>query len=125
MIIDDDEFFGTVLQEVLETSGLPLWIKSNRDPLCALVEIGQFHPDLIIIDYCLGDINGLKIVEKLSTNSEFTGIPIIVISGYMDDIVDQESYGVAAFLKKPFKSSELRETVMKCLQMEHQKKVVL
>lgn len=118
MILDDDEFFGTVLKEVLETSGLPLDIKSNRDPLSALVEIGQFHPDLIIIDYRLGDVDGLTIVEKVRNNKEFNGIPIIVISGYMDEVMDQEQRGIAAFLKKPFKSADLRDTVIRCLQME-------
>jgi excisionase family DNA binding protein len=118
LIIDDEEFLGNVLQEILETSGLPLTIRTNRDPLSALVEVGIFNPDLIIVDYKLGAFNGLELVAKVSKNKEFNGIPVIMISGFLDEITDQSNTGISAFLKKPFKSAELKNTVMKCLQLE-------
>jgi excisionase family DNA binding protein len=119
LIIDDEEFLGNVLQEVLETSGLPLTIRTNRDPLSALVEVGIFNPDLIIVDYNLGALDGIELVAKVSKNKQFNGIPVIMISGYLDEIINRSDTGISAFLKKPFKSAELRETVMKCLQLEH------
>jgi excisionase family DNA binding protein len=119
LIIDDEEFLCNVLQEVLETSGLPLIIRTNRDPLSALVEVGIFNPDLIIVDYNLGALDGLELVAKVSKNKQFNGIPVIMISGCIDEITNQSERGISAFLKKPFKSSELRDTVMKCLQLEY------
>jgi excisionase family DNA binding protein len=119
MIIDDEEFLGNVLQEILETSGLPLTIRTNRDPLSALVEVGLFNPDLIIIDYKLGEFNGLELMAKVSKSKEFKGIPVILISGYLDTVTDLKDTGISAFLKKPFKSAELRNTVIKCLHLEH------
>jgi excisionase family DNA binding protein len=119
LIIDDEEFLGNVLQEVLETSGLPLTIRTNRDPLSALVEVGIFNPDLIIVDYNLGALDGLELVAKVSKNKQFNGIPVIMISGCLDEITNQSERGISAFLKKPFKSAELRDTVMKCLQLEY------
>ena len=118
MIIDDEEFLGNVLQEVLETSGLPLTIRTNRDPLSALVEVGIFNPDLIIIDYKLGKFNGLELIEKVSKSKGFNGIPVILISGYLDTVANPADTRISAFLKKPFKSAELRNTVMKCLHLE-------
>jgi excisionase family DNA binding protein len=118
MIIDEEEFLGNVLQEVLETSGLPLTIRTNRDPLSALVEVGIFNPDLIIVDYKLGEFDGLELVAKVSNNKEFNGIPVIMISGHRDAIANQPDTRISAFLKKPFKSAELKNTVMKCLQLE-------
>jgi excisionase family DNA binding protein len=118
MIIDDEEFLGGVLQEVLETSGLPLTIKTNRDPLSALIEIGMFNPDLIIVDYKLGDIDGVMLTEKVRRNPQFDKIPIVMISGYIETLDLREFPGVTAFLSKPFKSADLRKTVIKCLDLD-------
>lgn len=118
LIIDDDEFFGGVLREMLDNSGLPLSIRSNRDPLCALLEIGSFHPDLLIIDYKLGAIDGLTLIDKIKENREFGTIPIIMISGHIKTFDRETRPDVAAFLKKPFKSAELRSALVTCLNLE-------
>lgn len=75
------------------------------------------HPscDLILIDAKLTDIDGVELANKIRGET-FCAAPMIMVSGYFyqDDGVVQETLRsglVAAFITKPFRHSEMLETI--------------
>lgn len=61
-------------------------------------------PDLILLDVTLPDINGLKILESLKSNTKTAEIPIIVVSGRdsNDDVIKGLSMGASDYITKPY-----------------------
>ncbi|PZG10753.1 response regulator [Nonomuraea aridisoli] len=72
----------------------------------ALRLAAEWHPDLIILDLGLPDLDGVEVIEGLRG---WTSVPIIVLSGRTDstDKVDALDAGADDYVTKPFSIDEL------------------
>jgi two-component system, OmpR family, KDP operon response regulator KdpE len=72
----------------------------------ALRQVETEHPDLLILDLGLPDLDGVQIIRELRTWSR---IPIIVLSGRVDshDKVAALDAGADDYVTKPFSTEEL------------------
>jgi len=116
LIIDDEKTILDLLQDMLKEIDIPLEVKADPDGLDALLVIGSFKPDIIIIDYNLTDVNGIQIISKIRANEDYKLIPIILISGFLNDVAI-EDLGINAFLKKPFSIKDIERAVKDCLSI--------
>ena len=64
------------------------------------------HPDLVILDLGLPDLDGVEVIRRLRA---WTRIPVIVLSGRVDshDKVDALDAGADDYVTKPFSVDEL------------------
>jgi two-component system KDP operon response regulator KdpE len=64
------------------------------------------HPDLIVLDLGLPDLDGIEVIRKLRA---WTPVPIIVLSGRLDsrEKVDALDAGADDYITKPFSIDEL------------------
>lgn len=117
VIVDDEQFILDMMTAQLEELAIPVEVKACTSELDALLVIGEFHPDLIFVDYRLKDVSGATIVKKIRERAQFKNVPIIMISG----VIDEESMaeiGLNGFLRKPFAQEDLRKNVMNCLAIK-------
>ncbi|GAA1691990.1 response regulator [Nonomuraea maheshkhaliensis] len=72
----------------------------------ALRQSAEWHPDLIILDLGLPDLDGVEVIQGLRG---WTTVPIIVLSGRADstDKVDALDAGADDYVTKPFSIDEL------------------
>jgi two-component system KDP operon response regulator KdpE len=72
----------------------------------ALQATATEHPDLVVLDLGLPDIDGVEVIHKLRA---WTKVPIIVLTGRMDsrDKVDALDAGADDYVTKPFDVDEL------------------
>ncbi|MFG6196311.1 response regulator [Nonomuraea sp. JJY05] len=72
----------------------------------ALRQAAEWHPDLVILDLGLPDLDGVEVIEGLRG---WTAVPIIVLSGRADstDKVDALDAGADDYVTKPFSIDEL------------------
>lgn len=72
----------------------------------ALREAADFHPDMVILDLGLPDIDGVDVIHGLRG---WTTIPIVVLSGRAgnQDKVDALDAGADDYVTKPFSIDEL------------------
>jgi CheY-like chemotaxis protein len=74
--------------------------------------------DAIVVDICLPDIDGIKLVKIIKF--KYPGIPVILISGYADRYRDEiRNLKIGAFLEKPFSPDELSDSFEKVMAREH------
>ncbi len=78
LIIEDDPFLGDVLTQKITTAGFETVLA--RDGLEGFQKIKSFHPDLILLDIILPNMNGYEILEAKQKDPTISGIPVIVIS---------------------------------------------
>jgi two-component system KDP operon response regulator KdpE len=76
----------------------------------ALRQAAEWHPDLIILDLGLPDLDGVEVIQGLRG---WTSTPIIVLSGRADssDKVDALDAGADDYVTKPFGIDELMARV--------------
>ncbi|MDO8260517.1 MAG: response regulator [Candidatus Magasanikbacteria bacterium] len=78
LIVGDDSSARRILvSRLIMVSFKKENIKDASDPFEALEILTVFKPDVIITDYYMPGMNGLKFVRKLKVNPEFSKIPIV------------------------------------------------
>ncbi len=104
LLIEDDPQIRRFLRATLTSHGYRLLEATNAQD--GLRQVGSQHPDLIILDLGLPDLDGLEVTQQLR---EWTSTTIIVLS-----VRDQEQDKIAAldagaddYLTKPFSTGEL------------------
>lgn len=70
----------------------------------ALTLARGFHPDVILLDICLPDIDGLEVCEYLAGDPATADIPVIILSGWeTPDVVRRcRAVGGTYYLRKPY-----------------------
>ncbi len=84
----------------------------------ALRLITQSPPDVVILDWNLPDIDGLKICHALRTNHTTSHIPVLMISALdrVNHKVSAFEFGVDDYLTKPFDLRELKARVQSLIR---------
>lgn len=76
--------------------------------------------DLLMIDVIMPGLSGVELCEQLKADPRYAHLPVILMSGNVDDEVREQaqSVGASGLLKKPFRSEELIPMVQGVLE-EH------
>jgi two-component system KDP operon response regulator KdpE len=104
VIIDDEVQLRRLLRVSLEANGYKVYEAANGQQ--GLVEVAARHPDLVLLDLGLPDMDGLDVVARLR---EWSLVPIIILSVRQTerDKVTALRGGADDYLTKPFSTAEL------------------
>jgi CheY-like chemotaxis protein len=111
LVADDDEDVCALLRIVLEPLASVTVVHDAESALDLLAVEKPF--DVIISDFMLPGIDGLEFVERVRSDAQVCGIPILMISGHGSLGVGERARaaGANAFLDKPFTLAQLRATI--------------
>ena len=104
LVVDDDATIRRTLRINLHARGYEVEVVgSGRD---ALTDAVERHPDLVILDLGLPDLDGLEVLRRLRITSS---VPVIVLSARhdSDDKVEALDEGADDYVTKPFGMDEL------------------
>lgn len=118
LIVDDDDEIVELLTDMLARDGR-FEVESAGSGYEAGIKTQQFHPDLILLDYMLGDINGDVVCRTIKSDSDLEDTKIIIVSGVIrqDEIEELLKSGAEDFVRKPFNISDLTEKIASTLQL--------
>lgn len=112
LVVEDDRSNRELLSKVLRQEGHQ--VLEVCDGAIALEILQALRCDLVITDFVVPKLNGIKFVEQL--HSLQPRMPIIFITGYLSAISGAKILSeVAEFLAKPFELDVLRSTVRRLL----------
>ena len=107
LLIDDEPFYYKLLNKPMKDAGHEFeYSKTGKD---GLAKVSATKPDVIIVDLRLPDISGHDILERLRRDTEFSNIPVIVITAKneLGDKLRAFELGADDYLVKPFQPEEL------------------
>jgi len=119
LIVDDDQAVVDLISEVLAGDNR-FEYKVVNNGFGAGMLANEYHPDLIILDVMLPDINGQVVCELIRKDTAMADIKIICISGMVeeDKIADLKAAGADDFLHKPLDIDELMKRICRLLDIE-------
>src|SRR5580658_5758570 len=104
LVVDDDLALLKALRIGLTARGDE--VATARTGADAITQVALYHPDLVILDLGLPDMDGLEVCRRIR---EFSDAPIVVLSAYGDEHRKVEALdgGADDFITKPFGMAEL------------------
>jgi two-component system response regulator RpaA len=119
LIVDDDQAVVDLISEVLANDNR-FEFKVVNNGFGAGMLANEYHPDLIILDVMLPDINGQAVCELIRQDAAMSDIKIICISGMVeeDKIAELKTAGADDFLHKPLDIDELMRRICRLLDIE-------
>jgi CheY-like chemotaxis protein len=117
LLVDDEPDIRKLLARVLSGKGLRV-IEADRG-LEALRLVKAHMPDLLVLDAMLPEVHGFEIARRVKGSAKYSHIPIVMISAvykgwrFAEDA--RTSYGVEAYIEKPFRINDVVSAVEKAL----------
>ena len=126
LVVDDEKSLVLIAERVLQKEGFDVITASNGAE--GLKKAQENLPDIIVLDIVMPEMNGYQVCQKLQTNVNTCGIPIIFLSvkGTVDEnkgatteglneINEAFNRGASDFLNKPVPARDLIDTINKNL----------
>jgi len=113
LVVDDEPQLTRVLRTGLKSHGYD--VRTAADGLSGLETFNDWHPDLVITDLAMPNMNGLELCRKIRAVSP---VPIIVLSAKGEEKTKVEALDIGAddFVTKPFGIDELLARIRAALR---------
>ncbi len=126
LIVDDESTGRTILTKIIQQVEDDISVDAFDNPLEALSWLDSNHPDLIITDYRMPDINGIDLIRKIREKPSCLDIPIMMITVVSEKSVryDALEAGATAFLIRPIDQIECRTSCRNLLKLHEQQSII-
>ncbi len=109
--IDDDEDMLRLVETFL--AGSPYRVLTTGTTAEAMQLIKQHHPDLILLDVIMPEMNGYEFCSQLQQQEETAYIPVVFVTALEEDEDRARAFSVGAvdYLVKPFNKKTLTSKI--------------
>ena len=107
LVVDDTPANIQTLTAILKERGYQLSVATNGRQALEVIE--KVHPDLVLMDVMMPEMNGYEAVSQIKASPLWQDLPIIFLSAKTDtsDIVHGFELGAVDYVAKPFNAHEL------------------
>jgi len=109
LVVDDDADILTLVKLTLSINGFEVEALSRWENIDST--IGNYNPDLILLDVSLGDADGREICKRLKLSGNTTHIPIILFSANVEMEKSIKDCHAQAFISKPYDLPHLLQVI--------------
>lgn len=119
LVVDDSPHNIQYLGSVLRDAGYVVSVALDGEQ--ALERSHSLHPDLVLMDVMMPELNGFEVCRRMKSDPELNDIPVIFISARsrLEDIVQGLTVGGVDYIRKPFQAAEVTQRVRTHLQISH------
>jgi putative two-component system response regulator len=109
-VVDDSDTNLSMAEEALEDEYNVMTVPSAAK-MFALLE--KVKPDLVLLDIEMPEMNGFEALEKLKANPLRADIPVIFLTGTVNDSIQTKGFKLGALdiVTKPFSAPALLDRV--------------
>ena len=106
VVVEDDPDLRDVLRESLTREGYEVFAAANGVEGIALIR--EIRPDLVCLDVMMPGKDGIEVCRELRADSEFSGLPILMLTAKADesDVVLGLGIGADDYMVKPARPKE-------------------
>jgi two-component system response regulator RpfG len=126
LVVDDESTGRSILTKIIQQAEKDVSVEAFDNPLDALKWLDSNHPDLIITDYRMPNINGIEFIRKIKDKNNCHDIPIMMVTVVSEKSVryDALEAGATAFLTRPIDQIECRTSCRNLLKLHEQQSII-
>lgn len=115
LVVDDEEDILRVIERRLSGAGYAVITATNGQDAITLAK--KDHPDLIVLDIVMPDMDGGDVAYVLENDHRTKDIPIIFLTALLSIKEEKSKKEIAgkSFLAKPYNPEDLIKTIQKLL----------
>ncbi len=119
LVADDTDSIRALFRKLLATDGHE--VIDVADGVAALAAVRDFHPDVVLLDVTMPQLDGLEVCRRLKSDPATRLTPVVLVTGLSDlqDRIKGIEAGADEFLSKPVHPLELRARVNSLTRMKH------
>jgi len=117
LVADDERQLRDLLHEFLTSEGYEVLLASNGEEAIELAE--REIPHAILLDVKMPGIDGIEVCKRLKAEPKTQFIPVIMITGYVDNKMVAIESGADDFVNKPVDLAELAVRVKSILRIRY------
>jgi len=115
IVVDDEELVVRSISQTLTGAGEELSVEGFASSYEALIRLGSTVPDLVILDSRMPGADGRAVLKAIKSSPATSRTPVLVVSGYPEDLEEMLTLGASAALAKPFSPPQLLVEVQRLL----------
>jgi CheY-like chemotaxis protein len=116
LCVEDEAGMLDLLRLILEAAGYTFL--GARDGVEGLEQMKDGHPDLVLLDLMLPNMDGAEVLLRKKQDPAIQSIPVIAVTALaspFDQIMWKRRTEIRDYVTKPFKRKELLETIEQVL----------
>jgi CheY-like chemotaxis protein len=94
LIIDDQPFFITMQQNMLQRQGYRVVSASNGTE--GLAQAKKHKPDIVLLDVEMPGVDGIEVCRQMKEDPELKHIPVIILTATQDLKLNERSFKAGA-----------------------------
>ena len=118
LIAEDDKEIRELLQKRLKKAGYNVKVAVNGKE--ALISCKDFHPNLVLLDIAMPEMDGYQTCEKLKEDADTKDIDILFLTGKDLDPAGMlkrcEELGACGYITSPHTFEELLEKIQEIMK---------
>jgi len=118
LAISDDQQLLQMLDERLTDLGFSMDKLNPQDDMLEMIK--SYSPDVLLLDFILGDENAAAVCHQVTSGPDTHGLPVIFLSDYPGIEQLAAKTGSFAVVKKPMATPELAENVIAAIVAHQQ-----
>lgn len=113
LIVDDSISVRRALEITLRNHAMQSRSTVSGEEAMELLHSGTYQCDALLVDVIMPGMSGIDVCRAVKTDGRYGGLPVILMSGNVDDEIRSQAREVGAdgVLRKPFRSEELMPLV--------------
>ena len=117
LVVDDEKIMRDILTSFLERENYEVISASEGQEAVEIAK--REHPDVILLDVRMPEIDGIETCKRLKAELTTKSIPVIMISGVGESMMEAVEAGAEDFLNKPFALAEVFTRVRSALRIRN------
>ncbi len=114
LVVDDSEVNLYLIRSAFRNDP-DISVEIETDSTVALSKIIDSHPDILVLDIMMPELNGLDLLKQIKSDPEISEIPVIINSALSEESSVEEAMNMGArdYIMKPVEFETLRQVIMK------------
>lgn len=112
LIIDDEPKILEYLKAIFESSAAMYEVETSLDGYEGLIKVGEFNPDLIVLDIKMPLLDGFEVCKRLKSSESTKSIKILAMTAFdASDVEKIVTNGADDCLTKPLSAADFKGRV--------------
>ena len=105
LVVEDEFGIADLIEAVLEDEGHSILMAANGK--AGLEMLAKERPHLVFLDYMMPVMDGASMLRSMTADPSFRDLPVVMMSSLPEATVAERCEGYAAFMRKPFKITDV------------------